>query len=184
MATFWNDPQLDPKRAFRWRATFVGSDAQHISPFHVTRFSKPSVNVEVKEFITIVDGSSDIREREPRGLTWNPVTITIIDTGSPDVTSILYKTLLSSGYSTKYDTKKSIKSASLTKAGFGKSLGKVIYVDELNAEGQSISKWALHEPLIDTIDFGTLDYASEEFVEITLQIQYDVATYKATPRKK
>ena len=39
-----------------------------------------------------------------------------------------------------------------------------------------IEKWTLHNPFITNVDFGQLDYSSDELLNITITIRYDWAT--------
>jgi hypothetical protein len=179
MPPFWSDASFpDPKRSYRWRATFVGDQFQHIDPVLLKSFQKPSFDVFIKEFVTMSDGASDLQDKEPRGLVWRPITITVVDTGVPDVTGIIYDSLKNSGYSHYLDSESAIPEGSMTKDAWSKSLGRMLMVDELDDMGKSISQWSIHEPLLASVEFGTLDYSVEDFVTITMTIQYDLATYK------
>ena len=49
------------------------------------------------------------------------------------------------------------------------------FIRQLDAEGNIRETWELHNTWIKSIDFGSLDYTSDELVEITLQLRYDFA---------
>lgn len=63
----------------------------------------------------------------------------------------------------------------LAKAGEGSLYKFVTYLDMLDGNDQVIEKWTMEGCWIESVDYGDLDYATGEPVQITLQISYDHA---------
>ena len=64
----------------------------------------------------------------------------------------------------------------ISKSKSVEALGSVI-IEQLDADGNTIEKWTLHNPFITKVGFGDLSYEAEELSEITLGIKYDWATF-------
>ena len=68
----------------------------------------------------------------------------------------------------------------VSKADSVKALGPTIKLEQVTGVDQKnkvVEEWELHNPWIKEVNFGDLDYASDDMVEITLSIRYDWATY-------
>ena len=48
---------------------------------------------------------------------------------------------------------------------------------QLNADGAQIEEWSLKNAWVESVDFGNLDYSSEEMVNVEMSIRYDWAEY-------
>jgi hypothetical protein len=69
---------------------------------------------------------------------------------------------------------------SLSKKGFYDQIG-LIYIDQIDEDGNIIERWALQNPFITSVDFGgSLDYSSDDMNEVTVEIQYDWAKLMKT----
>ena len=65
------------------------------------------------------------------------------------------------------------------------ALGTEIKLSQLDAAGnQFIETWIVKNPLITSVDFDTLDYSSDELLNITVNIKYDYATIDRLPQGK
>ena len=55
----------------------------------------------------------------------------------------------------------------------------VVTISQMDSKGEVLETWTLHEAFPTSIDFGSLDYGSNEFVTITMTLEYtafEVAT--------
>ena len=68
----------------------------------------------------------------------------------------------------------------MSKAASVAALGPTITLNQYdsNPDGSNtpVETWQLHNPWITEVNFGSLDYSSDEMVEIELTIRYDWAT--------
>ena len=53
-----------------------------------------------------------------------------------------------------------------------------VVLKQIDANGEPIEEWKLHNPFLTNVDFGTVGYDSDELVEYTLTVDYDFATMK------
>lgn len=175
---FWRDSSVEPKRQFRW--TFMlgtGIEGATIQTYFVKTVKKPSfaVNAVQHQFVQHTF-------YYPGRLTWNPVDITFVDPVDPDTSTILANIVADSGYAIPADPTIALKS--LNKKDFTQNVGTPT-ITQIDADGEQIEQWTLHNSFVTSIDFGDLDYAADELVVVSMQLQYDFATLtsKFTPSK-
>lgn len=172
MATsFWSDPNLDPKRQYRFQVTFGTAG---VVPFMVKTAKKPSFTVGVSKHQYL---SHEFKY--PTTIKWNDINITIIDPGTPDMTQTLMGVLAKAGYS--YPTSTTVKNTVSKQkfAGAGGAVGEIT-IQQLNSDGGVVETWTLKNPFISSVEFGQLSYASEDMVEINMTIVYDWAVITNT----
>lgn len=175
---FWTQPQRDPKRAYRWLVVFPNM------PNGATWYAK---KVKKPKFVTNKIEHAYINHtfKYPGRVTWEDVTCTLVDPVSPDAAQHLAATLQASGYvapKTFNDV------TTISKARANELLGEVqiIQIDESiegvggNAQmvqgGRAVEVWTLKNAWLLDVDFGELDYESDELTTIELTITYDYAT--------
>jgi len=119
----------------------------------------------------------------PGRVDWNTVELTLVDPVQPDSTASLMKILEAAGYVVPTDyTAQDGKPKTISKKSFVDALGEVIRIKQIGAntgdqtQNQFIESWSLHNPWITSVDFGNLDYSSDELINISLTIRYDWAT--------
>ncbi len=135
--------------------------------------SKPKANVSLIEHQYI-----DRTFKYPGRVTWDPITVTLVDPVDPDLSFAFLDVLGASGY--KFPTTASQSKLSLSKKGFYDQIG-LIYIDQIDEDGNIIERWALQNPFITSVDFGgSLDYSSDDMNEVTVEIQYDWAKLMKT----
>ena len=195
--SWWTESTTTPKRKSLF---YVKISSKFFLPF-VKTCSKPSANVETKEFKLI-----NHYIKYPGLVKWNPITITMVDmNGSSavntiDTATVLWRMLKHSGYNFP-DMAKGVMShnggvseltttekESMLAAGFGagltgkwnaKSGGMTIY--QVNPEGTTVEQWTLKNPIIKSIKWGDLSYEADEPVEYTLEVDYDWAELEHNP---
>ena len=172
---FWSDPQAakEPKRQFRFVLTLgLGGTNGTIESYFIKTVKKPSFTVGEIEHQYVSH-----RFYYPGRVTWNPVEVTFVDPVQPDASKILADLVVASGYNipkTEVDSQKS-----LSKALFSENIG-TPQITSLDAEGNDVETWSLYNSFITNMDFGQLDYASDELVILSMTLRYDYATLTAT----
>jgi len=163
---FWSERQVEPKRKFRWLLYWTG-----VPQFVVKSVKKPSYNVEVTPHQFL-----NYEFNYPGRVKWNPIDITIVDPVNPDSTKSLYKILEKSGYVIPSEYQEAT-ATTISKKAMVEALGTEIKLVQLDADGTNhIETWVIKNPLITSAEFDTLDYSSDELMNISVSITYDYAT--------
>jgi len=162
MPSFWNDPNLDPKRQYRFQVTF----GNVIQPYFVKSVAKPSFNVGSTSHVYLTHTFNF-----PTRVTWNDINMTLVDPGNPDATTELINVIRAAGYiiPANPNTKTTI-----CRSKFVKAIGNIV-ISQIDCEGNPIETWTLKNAFFTSVNFGQLAYASDEMVEISLTIKYDYA---------
>jgi hypothetical protein len=50
-----------------------------------------------------------------------------------------------------------------------------VTISQIDADGQTLERWTLHNAFISKVNYGSLDYSSEDLTEMELELQYDWA---------
>jgi hypothetical protein len=170
-ALFWNDVNTEPKRRFRFELSFTqrnGDQTKDIPVWTIKTAAKPKANIS-----TITHTYVDHEFNYPGRVTWEPITITLVDPVQPDLSFAFLDVLGVAGY--KYPRTAGISKASLSKKGFKDAIGTVL-IKQLDADGTPVEVWELVNPFITSVDFGgALSYDDDEMSEVTVEITYDWA---------
>tara|TARA_Y100000593_G_scaffold48500_1_gene91601 strand:- start:1710 stop:2243 length:534 start_codon:yes stop_codon:yes gene_type:complete len=168
---FWNSSQLEPKRQHRWLLQL----GKGLRSYTVKTTDKPS--------FTINESEHDFFGHKffyPGAVSWNEISVTLVDPVDPDQSSALVQILENAGYATP-DAAGDISNPMMATVSKGKAvqaLGPKINLMQYGVDrGDVIETWTLHNPWIKDVNFGSLDYGSDDLVEIELTIRYDWATY-------
>ena len=173
---FWSSAKPDPKRQFRFIVEFPQIGVEGAIPqFVVKTATKPKITISSTPHVFM-----DHQFNFPGRVTWDPVTITMVDPGGKsDIALMLMNKLGASGYKNPTTSKEAVISLSKDNA-VNKGLG-AVSISQLNAEGQLVEKWTLKNAFITNMDFGGLDYSSDELSEISIELTYDWATLNENP---
>ncbi len=111
----------------------------------------------------------------PGTVTWNDIEITIVDNG--DKIQRLYKDLQRGGYYPDANPPEDLPNDGLRKRQMQSRLnrGGNFQIIVLKADGTAADTWSLKNPWIKQVNFGQLDYSSDELLSITMTICYDSA---------
>ena len=116
----------------------------------------------------------------PGRVTWDNITLTLIDPVDPDLAYEFLQRLGVSGY--RYPTTQQGAKSSLSKKKASEAIGR-IQIQQLDDEGDPIETWTLINPFMVSIDFGgQLDYTSDEMNEISLELAFDWAELRTKGR--
>ena len=152
---FWTgSPTVDPTRQFRFKVTINGKFI-----WWAKTCDKPKVNIPVlgKDEYYLNSPLPDLHPGE------------IIDPAEPHEAASIISQLsaASNGVFPRIG-------GQALKDQFG-----IITISQLDSKGKVLETWTLHDAFPTSIDFGSLDYGSDEFVEITMTFEYtafEVAT--------
>ena len=175
MAEFWTSVTSEPKRSHRFLVSFdlpSGTSSQ----FLARTFTKPAYTVGATEHQFL-----DKTYYYPGRVTWNEVTVGMVNGADPDLDFELQSILLLSGYvlpnniaqGTSVDN-----GGTPNKADAVNALGNAVIVKELDGNGGTIGSYTLNNPFITSVSYGTLDYGSEDLLSVDINFRYDWAVYK------
>jgi len=173
---FWTQPQRDPKRAYRWLVMFP--NMPNGATWYAKKVKKPKINVSKTEHTYL-----NHTFKYPGRVTWDDVSVTLVDPVSPDAAQHLAAIIQGSGYivpKTFNDVTTISKARAIEMIG-GEVL--IIQFDEsITEQGaplsgpRAVEVWTLKNPWIMDVDFGELDYESDDLTSIELTLAYDYAT--------
>jgi hypothetical protein len=171
---FWSDDYRsgnlkDPKRQFRFKVEITGIDADTGGSlmWYAKTVNKPSFEISTGEHVYL-----NHKFYYPGGVTWAPISMTLVDLRDPDMSATLSDIVELAGYSPPTDPNDL---GSMSKARSAGALG-TVYISQLDGDGNEIEKWTLWNAFITKVDYGSLQYeGGEGLVEMSLDIAYDWA---------
>jgi hypothetical protein len=169
---FWSVQGPEPKRQYRWVVTFASQNLQSGIQYALKKVDKPKAKVG-----SIQHKYLNHFFNYPGRLEWEDVNMTFAAITQPDATYLLNDVLIKAGYGVPQDhgTSGNNQLATIGKLKFNGALGNKLYIKQLNPEGTIIEEWELNNPFFTSVQFGSLDYSSEEIVEIQTTVKYDWA---------
>lgn len=178
---FWNlAPEVN--RQYRWYMVFSSGKSTGVEQFTfaLKKASKPTIKI------------SEVQHKYmnhffyyPGRVEWEPITVSFASVrtldGKSTANNNLIQILKNSGYMyPQADEKGNYKTISklnalkeLTGADKG---GSSIRLSQLNAEGERIEDWYLFNPFFTEVKYDSLDYSSEDILNLDVTIKYDYAT--------
>lgn len=156
---FWTAaPLVDPARQFRFRILIGGEFS-----WWAKTCDKPKVNIPVygKDEYYLGSGLPDMKPGEI--VDFQPITMAFIDpAGTNSFSSVLMSKFgLSSGECFPR----------INAAKFKEVFGGVV-IEQVDSRGDWNERWTLNGAFPTSVDFGSLDYSSDEFVTITITWEY------------
>jgi hypothetical protein len=165
---FWSSNLVDPKRSFRFVLV-----VNNMPTYTCKTSGKPSFTIN-----NITHNYMAHAFNYPGRITWNPVSVTLVDPVVPDASAKLNKILQASGYAVP-NTPEAAR-VSFTKKDTRDALGSPS-IQQLDASGRTIEQWTLRNAWIESVNFGNVSYDSDEMVNIELSFRYDWAEYYGEP---
>ena len=182
----WAAGYLEPKRQYRWILQFGNVNDEAIPQYIVKTATQPGYEVTEAEHSYI-----NHTFYYPGRVRWNEITVTLVDPVSPDATNLLYSYLKQSGYVLPDNVPAGGTTDTVTKARavFGVGNWRLVKFGSAPDDRQAsdalsfpadteLEEWTLQNAWIKNVDFGNLDYTSDEILEISLTIRYDWAVHK------
>ena len=164
---FWTDPTVEPKRAFRWYMTLGGEESK-IETYAIKTVKKPSFTVSEVPHQFVAHTFY-----YPGRVTWNTVDVTFVDPVVPDQSAVITNMFVDGGYSVPKDENSL---SSFSKQKYVTAVG-TPRITQIDADGELVEEWTLNNTFITNLDFGQLDYSSEDLVITSVTLRYDYATF-------
>jgi hypothetical protein len=167
---FWSNAAVEPKRSFRWFLTFAGTlDASDkLETYAIKTVKKPSFTVSEVPHQYVAHTFY-----YPGRVTWNTIDVTFVDPVIPDQSAVITNMFVKAGYQVPKNAGSAL--TSFSKQKFVDSVG-TPRLTQVDAEGKAIEEWALNNCFFTNVDYGQLDYSSEELVINSVTLRYDYAT--------
>lgn len=172
MADFWSSTTTEPKRKFRWLLSISSPHGDLIPAWIIKKVTKPTFTIsEVKH--SYINHSFYY----PGRVEYNEVEFTLVDPVTPDAANGILKMIDMSGY--KLPDTAAHAAQTITKESAVASFGGLTIEQISGGDGaedvSSIETWYLKNCWIKEVNFGDLDYESDDIVEITVKVRYDWA---------
>ena len=166
---FWSDNMSEPKKAYNWVMSFAG-----IPQWMLKTAGKP--NFSITESSHSFLGHTFYH---PGRVEWQPIDVTLGDPVQPDAAASMMNLLRQMGYDYPdglgyADGRKGRGPTGISKRRAVQAMGET-KITQLNADGEALEEWRLINPFITKAEFGSLDYSSDEMVDVSISIRYDYA---------
>ena len=175
--SFWTMQNNEPVRKYRFQIQTPNAATMSGIWWWAKACDKPSYEVSTSEYQLI-----NHKFKYPGVLTWNDISITIVDYVEGTTAKLTKGTkavdLMENLGITYSPPKAQANKDQFAKSpidGFGYNIRQMV-IEQLNAKGAVIEKWTLHDAFVKSVDFVTLAYADDEIQEITIELSYDYAT--------
>jgi len=163
----------EPKRAFRFKIIFNGLADDSGYVWFAKKVAKPKFEISESEHTFLTH-----KFYYPGRVTWAEIDLTLVDPVSPGATAQLNAMLDAQGYAIPASPNGSYETMS---KGKGAAACGSIQIEQLDSTGATIERWTLNNPWIKGVQYGELDYSSEDLIEITLTLRYDWAQCEILP---
>ena len=168
---FWSDAAVEPKRSYRFLFELVGASAdEKLASYFVKSAQKPKFEMASPLEVKYIQHTFYY----PGRVAWTPISITVIDPGTPDATAILMNILGASGY--VLPTREEVANTSISKVGAINAGVGDPKLTQIDAEGKPVEEWTLHNAFLQSVDFGEVSYDNDEILNYTLTLAYDYAS--------
>ena len=169
--SFWTSANVEPKRKYRFTVEITGTGEVGVMWF-AKGINKPEISVEATEHKYL-----NHKFHFPGTVSWNDVSLTLVDPVSPDAARMTAEMLYNSGYEgpgqLKGDAPKTNSKASSVGA-----VGQVV-ITVIDSEGNPLEEWRLKNAFITKVAYGELAYGDDELSEVTIDFKYDWAELTA-----
>tara|TARA_R110000824_G_scaffold45604_1_gene131823 strand:+ start:168 stop:710 length:543 start_codon:yes stop_codon:yes gene_type:complete len=171
---FWVNVLNEPKRKNRFSLT-LGD----LPSWSIKALNKPTFNINVIEHDYL-----DYKFKFPGRVTWDAITVTVVDPAMADNenSAKLYQYLSDAGWVAPDSTAGAESAKMITKARATKLPGatsqQYAIITQMDADGKNLEAWTLYNAFITKVNFGALEYSSDDLVEVALDLAYDYAKYE------
>ena len=187
---FWTNSKMTafaPKQQSRFKVTIEGfglednskGDAYHDKDdgsagvvWYVKSIDKPKLEIQVIESDDVPVGDKVVVPKLADIPTWKPITMVMIDPSYPNASRKIARLFRRAGY---LDAEASGVNGSETLdfsyKHLRESTGQVL-IQQLDGNGNPLETWELNGAMPTSVDFGKLDYGSDDLVEITIVWTY------------
>jgi hypothetical protein len=104
-------------------------------------------------------------------VSWQDVSLTLVDPVDPDMAATLSEMIEVAGYSPPTDSNSL---TSMSKAKAAGALGTVI-ITQIDSDGAPLETWTLWNSFITELKYGDLEYGGDDLTEVSVTLKYDWA---------
>jgi len=166
---FGQDPTLkDPKRKFRFTVEFQGINAAQGGAllWYAKSCDKPKFEISSTEHKYL-----NHTFYYPGSVTWQEISVAMVDPVDPDMTATFSDMVVQSGYSPPTDANAL---GSISKAKAAAALGTVT-ITQIDSDGNPLEVWTLWNAFLTKMETESLEYGSDELSTTTVGLKYDWA---------
>ena len=167
---FWANPGTEPKRAYRWIMRLNINNENALDEFLVKKVTRPGWSLSETEHQFL-----NHTFYYPGRITYDEMSVTLVDSITPNAAVNIQNLLVSSGYVTP-DAVGSGDFRTISKAGWvsdtGAGLGRVEVV-QIDPDNKELETWTLFNTWIKKCDLGELNYEEDALLNIELTLRYD-----------
>ena len=166
---FGQDPLLkDPKRKFRFTVEFQGINAAQGGAllWYAKSCDKPKFEVASTEHKYL-----NHTFYYPGSVTWQEISVAMVDPVDPDMTATFSDMVVQSGYSPPTDANSL---GSISKAKAAAALGTVT-ITQIDSDGNPLEVWTLWNAFLTKMETESLEYGTDELSTTTIGLKYDWA---------
>lgn len=163
--TFWSNPQqfAEPLKQNRWLLRIQLNSNKTLNVESIKECSKPSYELSVQEHKLLNN-----TYKYPGIMKWKPINIKFLCVKPED--KIWTQKMVHEQSFSKYTDFSSFDN--LSKQDI---ILKSAMLQQLNENGSPVETWELKNVFFSSVEYGSLSYGNEDFVEVSATIQYDWA---------
>ncbi len=147
-----------------------GSDGSGGLVWYIKTIDKPKLEINVIEGDEGEMGVDYVVPNLAKIPTWKPITMVMVDPSYPNATRKIARLFRRAGYLDKLSKDK----PNFKRADLVSSTGRV-RIEQLDTNGVPLETWELFQAMPTSVDFGKLDYGSDDLVEISITWTYTSA---------
>jgi len=167
---FWSQSGAEPLRQYRWYINFGSSAGLDTVKYALKKADKPKSKVG-----EITHKYLNHSFYYPGRLEWEAINLTFASITDPSMAAALHNILTKSNYLVPQKGEMPAdEMKTLSKTKFAKEIGEFSLI-QIDAEGNDIETWKIRNPFFTSVQWGGLDYGSDEIVECTCTVRYDWA---------
>ena len=167
MAEFWSNPGTEPKRGYRWimRMNINGPNA--VDEWLIKSVNRPNYTLSESSHVFI-----NHTFYYPGRVQYNDLSVTLVDSVSPNAAVNMMNLLAASGYVTP-DRAAEGDYRTISKRGWQEAGLGGVQIVQLDHDNQPLETWQFFNTWIKSCDLGQLSYDSDELLNISLTMRYD-----------
>lgn len=170
---FWTQAGNAPKRNYRFRVYITGAGTAGPAIWWAKTVTLPSFEISEVEH-----NYFDKKFYYPGSISWNDVTMTLVDPVSPDASLITAALLVGQGYQIPDSDANQVQT--ISKIASVSSGLKAVYIEVLTHDNMVVEEWKLNNPFVKSAKWGDLDYSNDELKQIDMVIRYDWASLEGS----
>ena len=169
---FWTTAQTgnDPKRNYRFTVQITGLTKNNGDLWMAKSCAKPAytINATPHQYLNHTF-------QFPGKVELQAISMVLVDPGGDNDFAKDINTLVQTA---GYEIPGAGTLTTIGKKKLSSTIGSVV-IKQLDADGSTVEKWTLMQPILTSVKFGDLAYDNENLTEVTLEWRYDWAEFEA-----